>query len=189
MYNTIKGSIVDDGPNPVIEELQDINFYSDNTSHVYNVDSAFINQLLGNISEGDYDAANEFIEMLRNNNIPETVIAKYEDTISEFFESNSYSAKDIFLIKHKVFNQEIEHRVEELADEFLVSKHELQVSAAQYKPEEDSVPNFSHITRSWDKARYREINPEVPSLKAQKTLKNTWKKLLDEVIQPLKNEL
>lgn len=189
LYNTIKGSLVDTEAESEVPEFQDINFYSDNTSHVYNVDSAFINQLLGNISEGDYNAANEFIEMLRNNNIPETVIQKYDETISEFFKVNKYSAKDIFMIKHQVFNQEIDNRVEELADEFFVSKHQLQVSAAQYNPEDEHIANIKHISDSLDRERYRENNPGVPYLKTHKALRESWKKILDEVILPLKKEL
>lgn len=177
LYNTIKGSLVNTEAESEVPEFQDINFYSDNTSHVYNVDSAFINQFLGNISEGDYNAANEFIEMLRNNNIPETVIQKYDETISEFFKVNKYSAKDIFMIKHQVFNQEIDNRAEELADEFFVSKHQLQVSAAQYNPEDEHIANIKHISDSLDRERYRENNSGVPYLKTHKALRESWKKI------------
>lgn len=187
LYNTLKGSIViNDGP-PT--QLSEISFFSDHFSKVYNVDSAYIDKLVGDYLPNDHVAKDEIVDVLYKLNKPEPVIQKYIDLLNLYDELDPNENPDIFALKRQQFTQGINEIIEEVSTVYHVSEHELHLSAAQYKSSNKDIPNIGSIIDSKNFEKFKAENPDTKPLKFGPMLRRYWKKMLDEKIVPLKEEL
>ena len=66
IYNTIKGSLIDDGDGKEPVDLSDIEFYGNDTLKLYDIDAAYIDQLLGNYLANDSGLRNEIEKPYKN---------------------------------------------------------------------------------------------------------------------------
>lgn len=100
VYNTVKGSIEPIGPTPPTE-FKDITFFSDHFSKIYNVDSAYINKLLGDYTPNSLVTKEQVIDALHKRNKPVPVIETYNNLFDSF--DKLETTEDIFAMKHRQF--------------------------------------------------------------------------------------
>ncbi|WP_410470892.1 type I restriction endonuclease subunit R, EcoR124 family, partial [Enterococcus faecium] len=56
VYETVKGSLIEEEPEKEGEDFSTIEFYSENTTKLYDIDSTYIDQLLGTYAANSSDA-------------------------------------------------------------------------------------------------------------------------------------
>ncbi|AWV60032.1 TPA: type I restriction endonuclease subunit S [Enterococcus faecium] len=59
----------------------------------------------------------------------------------------------------------------------------------QYMPGEDPIPNMKAIINSKDYEGYKAKHPEAKPFKYPQEMKRAWRKMLDDELIPLENEL
>ena len=69
------------------------------------------------------------------------------------------------------------------------SEKELHASNLQYLPGEDPIPNMKAIINSKDYEGYKAKHPEAKPFKYPQEMKRAWRKMLDDELIPLENEL
>ncbi|WP_411675006.1 type I restriction endonuclease subunit R [Cytobacillus kochii] len=192
VYNTIKGSLVnekDEGEEETSPDFSEIEFYGENTIKLYDIDSAFIDQLLGNYSANNQDIRQEIEKALQKLKKPEAVKAVYNDILNAIDQKEIDANEDILAVKRQFFTQTKNERIQEFAQTWFVDENELHLSAMQYIIGTEPIPNIAGILNSKQFDKYKAIHPEAKPLKYGPEMKRTWRKALDEVIVPLDEEL
>jgi type I restriction enzyme, R subunit len=83
IYNTVKGSLIDvDGNDEPLEDLKDVEFFGENIITSYDIDSLYINKLLGNYSANATDIRDEIEKALQNMKKCENVKNVYRDILN-----------------------------------------------------------------------------------------------------------
>lgn len=190
VYNTVKGSLVSEGSREEPStDFSNIEFYGDNMIKVYDIDSAYIDQLLGTYSANDKDLRLQIEEALRTLNKTEIVKQVYQK-ILDAIDAETISAKeDIFAVKRRYFTDAFNKVVQDFSNTWFVDQSELHSSAVQYEIGADPIPNIGGIINSKEFDKYKEIHPEAKPLRYGPEMKRQWRKSLDEMIVPLENEL
>lgn len=70
-----------------------------------------------------------------------------------------------------------------------MDENELHLSSIQYMIGTDPIPNIGNIIDSKQFDQYKAIHPDAKPLKYGPEMKRAWRRLLDEVIVPLDDEL
>ncbi len=187
-YETVKGSIID----PIIPPTGDfsmIEFFDRNNAKVYDIDSAYINQLLGNYSANSQDIRDEIEKALAKLNKTEQVKAVYREILNGIDTGEINANEDIFVIKRIFFTNKRDDMIQNFANDWCVSVDELHTSAMQYEIGMTDIPNFKKVTKSRRLADYQEKNPDIKPFKYTSLLKKAWQILLEETIVPMTDEL
>lgn len=192
VYETVKGSLVevseedgeDDSP-----DFSDISFYSDHSTKLYDIDAAYIDQLLGTYAANSPGVREEIEQALQKLNKADIVKAVYHHILNAIDEGDILPSEDIFAVKRQFFTEQKNSVIEHFADTWFVSVNELHSSAIQYIFGMDPIPNVGGIIESKDYEAYKAQNPEVKPFKYPQMMKRAWRKVLDEQIMPLENEL
>jgi len=192
VYETVKGSLVevseedgeDDSP-----DFSDISFYSDHSTKLYDIDAAYIDQLLGTYAANSPGVREEIEQALQKLNKADIVKAVYHHILNAIDEGDILPSEDIFAVKRQFFTEQKNSVIEHFADMWFVSVNELHSSAIQYIFGMDPIPNVGGIIESKDYEAYKAQNPEVKPFKYPQMMKRAWRKVLDEQIMPLENEL
>ncbi|GAK03912.1 type I restriction-modification system, restriction subunit R [Geomicrobium sp. JCM 19037] len=191
VYNTVKGSLLNE-KNEEDEEQPDfssIEFYGENAIKVYDIDSAFVDQLLGNYSANDQDIRQEIEKAMQKLNKKEIVKDVYRSILNAMDNEKVEADGDIFAVKRQYFTGTRDNQVQQFADNWLVDEKELHLSSIQYIAGSETIPNIKGILDSKDFDQYKQANPDAKPLKYGPSLKREWVKLLDEVVVPLGDEL
>lgn len=190
VYNTVKGSLVDeggrDGQGP---DFSDIEFYGENTIKIYDIDSAYIDQLLGTYSANNQNIRDEIEKALQKLKKSEIVKDVYRAILNAIDTKEIDPKEDIFVVKRRFFTESYNKAIEEFANTWFVEKDELHLSAIQYVIGTDPIPNIGGIINSKQFDKYKAIHPDVKPLKYGPEMKRQWRKTLDEIIIPLDDEL
>ncbi|WP_078393451.1 type I restriction endonuclease subunit R [Shouchella patagoniensis] len=190
VYNTVKGSLMkepsDEGAEP---DFSTIEFYAENAIKVYDIDSAFVDQLLGNYSANDQDIRQEIEKALQKLNKTEIVKDVYHAILNAMDSNVIKATDDIFVVKRQYFTQTKDKHIQEFADNWFVDVKELHLSAIQYVEGTDPIPNIKGILNSKQFDQYKLIYPDAKPLTFSPSLKRAWRKMLDEVVVPLDDEL
>ncbi|WOD65671.1 HsdR family type I site-specific deoxyribonuclease (plasmid) [Niallia taxi] len=190
VYNTIKGSLVEergqDGPTP---DLSDIEFYGENTIKIYDIDSTYIDQLLGTYSANNQNIRDEIEKALQKLKKSEIVKSVYRAILNAIDGKEIDTKEDILVVKRRFFTESYNKAIEEFANTWFVQENELHLSAIQYVIGTDPIPNMGGIIDSKQFDKYKAVHPEAKSLKYGPEMKRQWRKTLDEVIVPLDKEL
>ncbi len=157
VYETVKGSLMEEEPEKEGEDFSTIEFYSENTTKLYDIDSTYIDQLLGTYAANSSDAREEIEKALAKLNKTEGVKEVYRQILNAFDVGTLDSNEDIFVIKHM--------------------------------PGEDPIPNMKAIINSKDYEGYKAKHPEAKPFKYPQEMKRAWRKMLDDELIPLENEL
>uniref|UniRef100_UPI00406D28AD type I restriction endonuclease subunit R n=1 Tax=Cytobacillus sp. FSL W7-1323 TaxID=2921700 RepID=UPI00406D28AD len=192
VYNTIKGSLVnekDEDDEETSPDFSEIEFYGENTIKLYDIDSAFIDQLLGNYSANNQDIRQEIEKALQKLKKPEAVKAVYNAILNAIDQKEIDANEDILAVKRQFFTQTKNERIQEFAQTWFVDENELHLSAMQYIIGTEPIPNIAGILNSKQFDKYKAIHPEAKPLKYGPEMKRAWRKALDEVIVPLDEEL
>ncbi|KRL54490.1 type I restriction endonuclease subunit R [Furfurilactobacillus rossiae] len=188
VYNTIKGSIVNEGPD-VPTEVADINFYDDNAVNNYNIDSAFIDRLLGIYAANNKDTRNQIEEALKKMNKPENVRNVYRKILNDIDRGKISPEDDVFVIKRRYFDGAADLAIDEFSKEWCIPNSELHSSVIQYYGGAKDVPGLSDLNRSMDVNQYQIEHPGASLFRARAQMKVAWQALLDDVILPYREEL
>ncbi|UUV98899.1 type I restriction endonuclease subunit R [Vagococcus luciliae] len=186
-YETIKGSLIDETTPPML--LTDVEFFSDYGSKLYDIDTAYINKLLGTYAPHRTDIREEFEEALSKMNKSDVVKEIYYQMLNDVDSGKISPDEDLFSVKREYFTKERNHLIEEFSNEWCVSSNELKTSAMQYEIGMKEIPNIKKVNKSRDLDTYRLKYPEVKPLKYNGMLKNAWLELLDTRVIPLTEEL
>ncbi len=191
VYNTVKGSLVGEGPGDggTEPDFSDIEFYGDNAIKIYEIDSAYIDQLLETYSANNQNIRDEFEKVLQKLNKSEIVKDVYRGILNAIDNKEIDSVEDIFAVKRRFFTESRDKAIEEFANTWFVDVGELHLSAVQYVIGTEPIPNIGRIIDSKQFDKYKAVHPDAKSLKYGPEMKRQWKKTLDEVIIPLNDEL
>lgn len=191
VYNTIKGSLVNDEEekDEPIADFSEIEFYGENTIKLYDIDSAFIDQLLGNYSANNQDIREEIEKALQKLKKQEVVKEVYRSILNAMDNEQIQLDEDILMVKRQYFTQTKDNRIKAFAETWFVDEKELHSSAVQYIIGMDPIPNIGRIIDSKQFDKYKAIHPDAKPLKYGPGMKRAWRKELDEVIVPLDDEL
>ncbi|MCU5685384.1 deoxyribonuclease [Bacillus thuringiensis] len=190
VYNTVKGSLVDeggqDGPTP---DFSDIEFYGENAIKVYDIDSTYIDRLLGTYSANNKNIRDEIEKTLQKLKKSEIVKNVYRVILNAIDTKLIDSGEDILVVKRRFFTEFYNKEIEKFANTWFVEEGELHSSAIQYVIGTDPIPNISRIINSKQFDKYKVVHPDAKPLKYGPEMKRQWRKALDEVIIPLNDEL
>ena len=193
IYNTVKGSLVaedpaDYGDDDEIPDYSDLEFYGEHSAILYDVDSRYIDKLLGDYSANNEDIRSEIEKALQKLNKSEVVKDVYRSILNAI-DTGEIQEENIFAVKRSYFTRSYETAISDFAKTWFVEEHELYASAVQYHIGADPIPNIGGIISNNDFASYKEANPGAMKLKYGPELKRQWRTLLDEVVIPLGQEL
>ncbi|WP_368505216.1 type I restriction endonuclease subunit R [Alkalihalophilus sp. As8PL] len=190
VYNTVKGSLIDEGDDEGPEpDFSDIEFYGENAIKIYDIDSTYIDQLLGTYSANNKNIREEIEKALQKLKKAEIVKDVYHAILDGIDEKEIDAEEDIFVVKRRFFTKELIKAIEEFANTWFVEAGELHSSAIQYVIGTEPIPNIGGIINSKQFDKYKEINPDVKPLKYGPEMKRQWRKTLDEIVVPLSDEL
>ncbi|WP_150285061.1 type I restriction endonuclease subunit R [Rummeliibacillus sp. TYF-LIM-RU47] len=192
VYNTVKGSLVDGnggGPERPSPDLSDIEFYGENTIKVYDIDSTYIDRLLETYSANNQDIRDEIEKALQKLKKSEFVKDVYRAMLNAIDTKEIDSEEDILVVKRRFFTDSYNNSIKEFADTWFVEENELHLSAIQYVIGTVPIPNIGGIINSKQFDKYKAVHPDAKPLKYGPELKRQWRKALDEIIVPLKEEL
>ncbi|MEC2184936.1 HsdR family type I site-specific deoxyribonuclease [Bacillus spizizenii] len=190
IYNTIKGSLIDeedqDGPEP---DFSDIEFYGENAVKIYDIDSTYIDRLLETYSANNQNIRDEIESALQKLEKSDIVKDVYREMLNAIDTKKVDEEEDILVVKRRFFTKERSQAVREFANTWFVAEDELYLSAVQYVVGADPIPNIGGIINSKQFDQYKAVHPDAKPLKYGPELKRQWRKTLDEVIVPLDGEL
>ncbi|MEJ9171670.1 HsdR family type I site-specific deoxyribonuclease [Bacillus cereus] len=191
VYNTIKGSLVEKEEKDLesTADFSGIEFYGENSIKLYDIDSTYIDRLLGTYSANNQDVRAEIEKALQKLNKTECVKEVYHAILNAMDAEELDENEDIFIVKRHYFTQARDKTIKEFAKEWFVSENELHSSAIQYMIGTDPIPNIGGIIDSKDYEGYKTVHPEAKPFKYAQVMKRDWRKVLDEIIVPLDDEL
>ena len=188
-YETIKGSLVDEQEEEGGMNFSAIEFYSDNSIRLYDIDSSYIDQLLGTYAANSSDVREEIEKALKKLNKTECVKEVYRQILNAIDSGELDVKEDIFAIKRRFFVQARDQMIHAFSNEWNVSANELHYSSIQYVVGEDPIPNMKGIIQSKDFEAYKEKHPTAKPFQYPQQMKRAWRTVLDETLIPLENEL
>ena len=188
-YETIKGSLVDEQEEEGGMNFSAIEFYSDNSIRLYDIDSSYIDQLLGTYAANSSDVREEIEKALKKLNKTECVKEVYRQILNAIDSGELDVKEDIFAIKRRFFVQARDQMIHAFSNEWNVSANELHYSSIQYVVGEDPIPNMKGIIQSKDFEAYKEKHPTAKPFQYPQQMKRAWRTVLYETLIPLENEL
>lgn len=190
VYNTVKGSLVveggGDGPGPNLSEIE---FYGGNSIKIYDIDSAYIDQLLGTYSANNQNIRDEIEKALQKLKKSEMVKDVYRAILNAIDTKEIEAEEDILVVKRRFFTEARNKVIKEFANTWFVKEDELHLSTIQYVIGADPIPNIGGIINSKQFDKYKTVHPDAKPLKYGPEMKRQWRKTLDEIIVPLDDEL
>lgn len=189
VYNTVKGSLVEEPPEGPGSDFSDIEFYGENSIKIYDIDSTYIDRLLGTYSANNQDIRDEIEKALQKLKKSEIVKDVYRAILNAIDEKEINSEVDILVVKRRFFTESYNKAIEEFANTWFVDEGELHSSAIQYVIGTEPIPNIGGIIDSKQFDKYKAVHPDAKPLKYGPEMKRQWRKTLDEVIVPLNDEL
>ncbi|TYS89960.1 type I restriction endonuclease subunit R [Rossellomorea aquimaris] len=189
VYNTVKGSLVEEGGDGENPDFSGIEFYGENAIKIYDIDSTYIDRLLETYSANNQGIRDEIEKALQKLNKSDIVKNVYH-TILNGIDSKEIDIKeDIFAVKRRFFTHSYHKAIEDFANTWFVEENELHSSAVQYEIGSDPIPNIGSIINSKRFDQYKAVHPDAKPLKYGPEMKRQWRLKLDEVIVPLSDEL
>lgn len=190
VYNTVKGSLVEeggkDGPEP---DFSGIEFYGENAIKIYDIDSTYIDQLLGTYSANNQNIRDEIEKALQKLKKSEVVKEVYHAILNAIDAKEIEVEEDILVVKRRFFTDSRNKVIKKFANTWFVEEDELHLSTIQYVIGADPIPNIGGIINSKQFDQYKAVHPDAKPLKYGPEMKRQWRKTLDEVIVPLDDEL
>lgn len=190
VYNTVKGSLVDEGDEGGEEpDFSEIEFYGENAIKIYDIDSTYIDRLLETYSANNETIRNDIEKALQKLQKPESVKNVYRSMLNAIDNEGIEREEDILAVKRRYFTNAYDTAIGRFADTWYVKESELYSSAIQYVVGTEPIPNIGGIINSKEFDKYKEVHPDAKPLKYGPEMKRQWRKTLDEVVVPLNDEL
>lgn len=188
VYETVKGSIQKEEPTDDVT-FDGIQFYTDFGGTKYDIDSAYIHELLASYAPNDRNIRDEIEKALTKLNKSETVKEVYRVMLNDIDNGRIDSKEDVEEVKNRYVTQAYDHYIYQFADEWCVSEDELRTSAVQYDSKDEGLLNIRGIRDSQRRDEYKEKNPDAIPLMYIPRMTKAWGKLLDGTISELNDEL
>ncbi|SFX73933.1 type I restriction enzyme, R subunit [Thermoactinomyces sp. DSM 45891] len=189
IYHTVKGSLVEEGDQEAEADFSDIEFYGENSSKVYDIDSTYIDLLLKTYSVDNQDIRNTIEEAFLKLKKSEKVKEVYREILHAIDTKEINQREDVLAVKRDFFTRAQNQEIEVFANAWFVDKEALLLSAKQYDMGSDEIPHIRKVIESTEFHKYKAIHPDANQWNYGPKLKRQWKKLLDEVYVPLDDEL
>ena len=189
VYQTVKGSILVEEPDGPETDLSEIEFFSGNSAKLYDIDSTYIDQLLGTYYANSPDVRDEIETAMMKLNKAEIVRKVYRDILDAIDTNSVDENADIFSIKRLYFTKAKNTIIHKFAEEWAVDSDPLYSSAVQYTPGAEVTPNIGNIIDGSNFEVYKQLNPDAKRFKYPQDIKRAWRIVLDEAVIPLENEL
>lgn len=189
IYQTIKGSWLEETSAIDSKDFSTIEFYNDHSIKLYDIDSSYIDQLLGTYAANSSDVREEIEKALKKLNKSEYVKEIYRQILNAIDTGKVESNEDIFVVKRQFFTQARDQLTEAFAKQWFVSESELHSSSVQYIIGEEPIPNIKGIIESKNFEAYKIQHPEAKPFKYPQQMKRAWREILDEQLIPLEDEL
>jgi len=189
IYSTIKGSLTVEGGDEAGADFSGIEFFGDNVIKSYDIDSTYIDQLLGTYSANNRDIREEIEKALQKMKKSENVKEVYRTILNAIDRKEIDAEEDILVVKRRFFTHARDGALHGFANTWFVSLDELHSSAMQYVIGTEPIPNIGGIISSARFDEYKLLHPDVRKLKYNPEMKRQWRKVLDEIIVPLEDEL
>lgn len=187
IYNTVKGSlIVDPGP---IAEVGDITFFEHNGVNNYDIDSAYIDRLLGDYAANNQDTRDQIEEAMKKLNKSEAVRAIYRMILDAIDENEIDADEDVFVLKRRYFDTAVDDVIDQFSQTWCIPVGDLHSSVIQYYSSDQEVPGLSDLNQHMDTKQYKAQHPDANLFKVRFDMKSAWKKELDDVVMPYRDEL
>lgn len=146
IYNTVKRSLVEDIDLDIPpHDFSEIEFYGENSIRLYDIDSKYIDRLLGTYSANNHDIREKIEKALQKLNITEQVKKVYHSILNAIDDGKLDKNEDIFVVKRQYFTQTRDQAITDFADEWFLSENELHSSAIQYTVGADPIPNIGGL--------------------------------------------
>lgn len=189
IYHTVKGSIQNTGPDAP-DDLSEIMFYADYGVKKYDIDSAYINELLGSYAPHSQDVRDEIEKALTKLNKKEAVKNVYRLILNDIDEGKVNTKESIKEIKERYFATAYNSYIHQFAEEWCVSEAELQTSAIQYDADDEGeIPNIKGINDSRRFDEYKKQHPGTIPLQYFPKMSRAWGTLLEKTIIDLSDEI
>ncbi|WP_010304633.1 type I restriction endonuclease subunit R [Kurthia senegalensis] len=189
-YNTVKGALINEKAETyTTNRFSEIEFYSDGVSNLYDIDSAYIDQLLGTYSANNTDIREEIETALQKMKKSDVVKDIYRQILHGIDTKQIDEDEDIFVVKRSFFTKARNEVITAFAKNWFVDEEQLHTSAMQYILGADPIPNIGGIIDSKRFDQYKAVHPDAKPLKYGPEMKRQWRKSLDEHITPLDEEL
>src|SRR5699024_3233578 len=126
-YNTVKGSLIDEEEEDDAPEIDfsDIEFYSENTAKVYDVDSSYIDKLLETYSANNKNIRDDIENAMQKLGKKEIVKEVYRAILNAIDTSEIDDEEDIFIVKRQFFTEAQNKAVNDFANTWFVDKEAL----------------------------------------------------------------
>lgn len=192
IYETVKGSLIELEEEEEVDDdldFSELAFYGDYTSKLYDIDAAYIDQLLGTYAANNSDVRDEIEQAMQKLNKPDVVKSVYRRMLNAIDQEDIEENEDIFAVKRRYFTDQKDREIEQFSAYWCVSSQELHASAIQYIVGMDPIPNMKSIIESKDYDTFKSRHPEIKPFTYPQKMKRAWKQVLDEHILPLDEEL
>lgn len=189
VYNTVKSSITGTGEDASEVDFSGIEFFADNAIKSYEIDARYIDQLLGTYFSNNKDIRKEIEKALQKMEKAEKVKEVYDAILNSIDKKEVEPEEDILMVKRQFFTQAREEVLQNFAKTWFVPLDELYSSVTQYVIGTEPIPNIGNIISNACFDKYKMLHPEVKKLKYNPEIKRQWKRVLDEIIVPLDDEL
>ncbi|WP_414042353.1 type I restriction endonuclease subunit R [Macrococcus sp. EM39E] len=188
-YENIKAILKAENGDPGKFDVSDIEFFSDDSNKTYNIDTAYIDQLLGNYRANNKGVREELESALKKLNKPERVRFVYQNILDQIDSHPEEQYNDIFSLKRKHFTETKNQIINDFASEWKVGEYELHTSAMQYVAESNEIPYLTSIMKKADFMEYKKENSNTNPFKYKQQMKKSWYDVLNQDIIPLDKEL
>lgn len=189
-YNTVKGALINEKAETyTTNRFSEIEFYSDGVSNLYDIDSAYIDQLLGTYSANNTDIREEIETALQKMKKSDVVKDIYRQILHGIDTKQIDEDEDIFVVKRSFFTKARNEVITAFAKNWFVDEEQLHTSAMQYILGVDPIPNIGGIIDSKRFDQYKAVHPDAKPLKYGPEMKRQWRITLDKYVVPLDDEL
>ncbi|MCU7558657.1 type I restriction endonuclease subunit R [Macrococcus capreoli] len=188
-YENVKGKLKDLKDGKDDSSLSEIEFFSDDNNNTYNIDSAYIDQLLGNYKANSTNVREEIEKALKKLNKSEKVRHVYQEILNQIDNNPNEKQNDIFSIKRNYFTHAKNEVIRDFANEWKLGEKELHTSAIQYVAESNDIPYFTTIMKNANFTEFKKEHADISGLKYRSQIKEDWINILNKEIIPLDNEL
>src|SRR5699024_2427936 len=149
VYNTVKGSLMDDEDSGEPDvDFSDIEFYGANAAKIYDIDATYIDKLLETYSANNQDIRDDIENALQKLEKEEIVKNVYHAILNAMDKEEVDVDEDIFIVKRAFFTEQKNNAIEDFANTWFVEKDGLHLSAIQYVIGMDPIPNIGEIIDS-----------------------------------------
>src|SRR5690625_5188902 len=124
VYNTVKGSLIDDkdsGDEPDVD-FSDIEFYGANAAKIYDVDATYIDKLLETYSANNQNIRDDIENALQKLEKAEIVKNVYRAILNAIDNEEVEEDEDIFIVKRAFFTQQKNNEIKDFANTWLDRK-------------------------------------------------------------------